>query len=83
MSVRSELLFAAQRKIPNPFLLCAVTCARARQLMVARDGQAALGEVVDYALREVAAGALEFEPVGQGCSYAAVPWRLHEKTCKS
>ena len=72
MSMRSELLFAAQRKIPNPFLLCAVTSARARQLIVARDGRAAVGEVVDYALREVAAGALEFKGVGPGCSHAAL-----------
>lgn len=61
MSVRSELVFAAQKEILNPFLLCAVTSARARQLMVARNGQAALAELVDYALKEVAAGSLEFE----------------------
>jgi DNA-directed RNA polymerase subunit K/omega len=73
MSVRSELLFAAQKKIPNPFLLCAVTSARARQLMVARDGQAALAELVDFALSEVAAGGLEFERVGPGRSSAALP----------
>ena len=83
MSMRSELLFAAQRKIPNPFLLCAVTSARARQLMVARDGQAAPGEVVDYALREVAAGALEFELWGQGVHTPPFPLRLQEKASKS
>lgn len=64
MSVRSELLFAAQKKILNPFVLCAVTSARARQLMVARDGRAAVAELVDYALNEIAAGGLEFERVG-------------------
>lgn len=61
MSVRSELLFAAQKNIQNPFLLCAVTFARARQLMVARHGRAALSELVDDALREIAAGTFEFE----------------------
>jgi hypothetical protein len=29
MSVRSDLLFVAQKKIPNPFLLCTVTSAHA------------------------------------------------------
>lgn len=64
MSVRSELLFAAQNKILNPFLLCAVTSARTRQLMVACDGRVALAELVDCALNEIAAGGLEFERVG-------------------
>lgn len=64
MSARSELLFAAQKNILNPFLLCAVTSARARQLMVARDGRAAVAELVDCALNEIAAGGLEFECVG-------------------
>ena len=64
MSVRSELLCAAQKKILNPFLLCVVTSARTRQLMVARDGRAAVAELVDYALNEIAAGGLEFERVG-------------------
>jgi len=73
MSVRSDLLFAAQKKIPNPFLLCAVTSARARQLMVARDGRTALAELVDLALNEVAAGALEFERVGPRRLSAALP----------
>jgi len=73
MSARSELLFAAQEKIVNPFLLCAVTSARARQLMITRNGQAALAELVDSALSEVVAGALEFEVVGPGRSSAALP----------
>lgn len=64
MSVRSELLFEAQRKIPNLFLLCALTSARARQLMIACDGQTAVAELVDIALNEVVEGALEFECVG-------------------
>ena len=72
MSVRSELLFAAEKRIPNPFLLCAVTSARARQLMVAGGGSIAIAELVDVALNEVAAGALEFEYVGPECSSAAV-----------
>lgn len=65
MSVRSELLFAAQKKILNPFLLCAVTSTRARQLMVARDGRAAVAELLDYALNEIAAGGLEFIADGE------------------
>ena len=73
MSVRSELLFAAQKKILNPFLLCAVTSTRARQLMVARDGRAALAELVDYALNEIAVGGLEFERVGTGRLSGALP----------
>lgn len=60
MGVRSELLFAAQKRILNPFLLCAATSARARQLMVGRDGRAAFAELVDDALGEIAARALEF-----------------------
>lgn len=72
MSVRCELLFAAQKKIANPFLLCSVASARARQLMIARDGRAALAELVDYALNEIAAGGLEFERVGAKRLSAAV-----------
>jgi len=64
MSVRCELLFAAEKRILNLFLLCALTSARVRQLLVASDGQAALAELVDSALIEVAAGGLEFERVG-------------------
>jgi hypothetical protein len=41
--------------------------------MVARDGRAALAELVDFALNEVAAGGLEFERVGSGRSSAALP----------
>ena len=63
MSVRCELLFAAEKRILNPFLLCALTSARVRQLLMASDGQAGLAEFVDSALIEVAAG-LEFEFVG-------------------
>jgi DNA-directed RNA polymerase subunit K/omega len=73
MSVRSYLLFAAQKKIPNPFLLCTVTSARSRQLMVTCGGRTALAELVNFALNEVAAGALEFERVGPGRSSAALP----------
>ncbi len=71
--MRSKLLFAAQKTIPNPFLLCALTSARTRQVMMARDGRASVAELVDSALAEVAAGALEFERVGPGRSSAAVP----------
>ncbi len=73
MSVRSELLFAAQKKIPNPFLQCTVISARARQLMVACDGRTALAELVDFALNEVAAATLEFERVGRKRLFAALP----------
>ena len=65
MSVRCELLFAAEKRILNPFLLCALTSARVRQLLLASDGQAGLAELVDSALTDVAAGALEFEHVGR------------------
>jgi hypothetical protein len=41
--------------------------------MVAWDGRAALAELVDFALNEVAGGALEFERVGPGRSSAALP----------
>jgi len=71
--VRSGLLFAAEKKIPNPFLLCAVTFARARQLMVGSGGRATLAELVDIALNEVAAGALEFGRVRPGRPSAALP----------
>ena len=50
-----------------------MTSARARQLMVARDGQTALAEIVDFALNEITAGALEFERAGPGRSSAALP----------
>lgn len=73
MSVRSELLFAAQKKILNPFLLCVVTSARARQLIVSRDGRAAVAELVDYALNEIAAGGLEFECEGPKRLTATLP----------
>src|SRR5258708_38973915 len=73
MSVRSDLLFAAQEQIPNPFLLCSVTSARARQLMLAGDGRTALPELVDFALNEVAAGARGFERGGARRLSAAVP----------
>ena len=73
MSVRSELLFAAQKKIPNPFLLCAVISARARQLMVACDGRTTLAELMDFALNEVVEAALEFGRVGSGRSSAVLP----------
>ena len=46
-------------------LLCALTSARVRQLLLASDGQAGLAELVDSALTEVAAGVLEFEHVGR------------------
>jgi hypothetical protein len=72
MSARSELLFAAQKRIMNPFLLCAVMSARARQLMMAANGRAALAELIDSVLSEVAAGALEFQVEGPGYS-SAVP----------
>jgi DNA-directed RNA polymerase subunit K/omega len=73
MSVRSERLLEAQKKIPNPFLLCTVTSGRARQLMVACDGRTALAELVDLALNEIAAGALEFERVGPRRLSATLP----------
>src|SRR5258708_36970319 len=73
MSVRSVLLFAAEKKIRNPFLRCSVTSARARQLMLAGDGRTALPELVDLALNEVAAGEVEFERVGPKRLSADVP----------
>jgi hypothetical protein len=41
--------------------------------MVAGDGRTALAELVDFALNEVAAGALEFERVGPKRLSAALP----------
>jgi hypothetical protein len=46
MSVRSYLPFVAQKKIPNPFLLCTVASGRVRQPTVAGDGRTAVGEFV-------------------------------------
>ncbi len=63
--MRSSLLFAAQKQIGNPFLLCALISGRVRQLMMGRNASATTADLVDYALNEVIVGALEFEMSGE------------------
>jgi DNA-directed RNA polymerase subunit K/omega len=65
MSSRSELLFQAHGKISNPFFLCTLIGKRTRQLMMSRNRNQSTAEIVDYAFRELLAGALEFEMHGE------------------
>lgn len=65
MSTRSELLFQAQRKISNPFVLCTLIGKRTRQWMMSSNRGQSTAEIVDYALSELLAGALEFEMHGE------------------
>lgn len=65
MSTRSELLFQGRGKILNPFLLCALIGKRARQLMMSANREQGTAEIVDYALSELLAGALELETHGE------------------
>jgi DNA-directed RNA polymerase subunit K/omega len=73
MSSRSELLFQAQKKISNPFLLCTLIGNRTRQLMMSDNRNQSTAEKVDYALRELLAGALEFEMHGEKQPKGKVP----------
>ncbi len=61
MSERSRLLAEAGKQISNPFLLCALVSQRTRQLMMAGNADTNTAQMVDSALNEVIAGALEFE----------------------
>ena len=61
MSERSRLVAEAGQQISNPFLLCALVSRRTRQLMMAGDADTNTAQVVDSALCEVIAGALEFK----------------------
>ncbi len=61
MSVRSRLLAEAEKRISNPFLLCALASQRTRQLMMAGNANMSTAQLVDSALNELITGALEFE----------------------
>jgi hypothetical protein len=61
MSVRSRLFAEAEKQISNPFLLCALVSQRTRQLMMAGNANTSTAQLVNFALNELIAGALEFE----------------------
>ncbi len=61
MSVRSRLLAEAVKQISNPFLLCALVSQRTRQLMMGGNAQTNTAQIVNSALEELIAGAIEFE----------------------
>jgi DNA-directed RNA polymerase subunit K/omega len=61
MSARSRLLAEAEKQISNPFLLCALASLRTRQLMMTGNANTSTAQLVDSALNELIAGALEFE----------------------
>jgi hypothetical protein len=61
MSVRSRLVAEVGQQISNPFLPCALVLRRTRQLMMAGNADTNTAQVVDSALCEVIAGALEFK----------------------
>lgn len=61
MGVRSRLLADAVKQISNPFLLCALVSQRARQLMMAGNAYTNTAQIVNCALEELIAGALEFK----------------------
>jgi len=61
MSVRSRLVAEAGQQISNPFLLCVLVSRRTRQLMMAGNADTNTAQVLDSALCEVIAGALEFK----------------------
>ena len=61
MSARSRLLAEAAKHISNPFLLCVLISKRTRQFMVVSNPHANTGQMVDSALSDLIAGALEFE----------------------
>jgi hypothetical protein len=60
MSVRSRLLAEAEKQNSNPFLLCTLVSLRTRQLMMAGNENTSTAQMVDSALRDLIAGALEF-----------------------
>jgi DNA-directed RNA polymerase subunit K/omega len=61
MSERSRLLAEVGKQISNPFLLCALVSQRTRQLMMGGNADTNTAQMVDSALNEVIAGALEFD----------------------
>ena len=61
MSARSRLLAEAEKHISNPFLLCVLISKRTRQFMIVGNPHANTGQMVDSALGDLIAGALEFE----------------------
>jgi DNA-directed RNA polymerase subunit K/omega len=65
MSIRSELLFQADRRISNPFLLCTLIGKRTRQWILSANRGQSTAEIVDYALSELLAGVLEFDMHGE------------------
>jgi hypothetical protein len=61
MSVRSRFLAEAEKQIPNPLLLCTLISLRTRQIMMRGNTNASTAQLVDSVLREIIAGALEYE----------------------
>jgi len=61
MSERSRLVAEAGQQVSNPFLLCALVSRRTRQLMMGGNADTNTAQVVDSALCEVIAAALEFK----------------------
>ena len=61
MSVRSRFLADAEKQIPNPLLLCTLISLRTRQIMMTGNTNASTAQLVDSVLREIIAGALEYE----------------------
>ena len=61
MSARSRLLAEAEKHISNPFLLCVLISKRTRQFMMVGNPHANTGQMVNSALTDLIAGALEFE----------------------
>lgn len=64
MSARSRLHSEAEKQVSNPFLLCTLISQRTRQLMITSNASASTAQLVDSALSELIAGALQFESVG-------------------
>ena len=50
-----------RRQNSNPFLLCTLISLRIRQIMMAGNGKQSTAQLVDSALGELLAGALEYE----------------------
>lgn len=65
MNVRSRLLLEADGQVSNPFLLCVLISQRTRQLMMTTNASTSTAQLIDSALNELIAGALEFERVGR------------------
>ena len=65
MSARATLVSEGQKRISNPFLLCALISKRTRQLMTATNESRNTAQIIETALKELTAGALEFKVVGR------------------